>query len=249
MYTPHDMLMIGIAIGLASLVQGYGGFGFGIVAMALLAFMPFQMIDMTTAVSLVALAVIALLFAISRRNSRVEWRDAGLVILGACFGQPLGYWFICSCGNHAIFRIALGLFLIAAGINGIVSRTIHRRFPRFTCIPVGLTSGFLGGAFVTGGPPVVLYLYSKVKDPREMKATVQFVFATMLVVRLSLVAFMGDGFTSSVLTLSAWIIPACIPLLLLGHLLSRKGSPRAFKSVVYALIVVAGISLVAKASL
>ena len=86
----------------------------------------------------------------------------------------------------------------------------------------------MSDAFTSGGPPIVIYIFSRVDDPREMKATLQVIFMSVTIVRIITVLLGPVGFTFDVIKLSLFAIPACIPVLILGNRLSQKFSPEEF---------------------
>lgn len=241
---PETLLVIGM-LAVAAFVQGYCGFGFGIAAMSLLALLQLPMTGVATTVTITGVAVILLLLLLTHSDSHIRWRRGLLLLGGIAVGQPLGYWFIHSLGEHGVFRVALGLTLIAFAVNGILSPHIRRRVPAAVAIGIGVISGFLGGAFCTGGPPTVLYLYSQADDPRDMKATVQFVFVSGMIYRLILIGIAGD-YSREILAVSFYALPIAIPVLIAAHALSKRASVDLFRRVVYSLIGLSGLVILAR---
>jgi uncharacterized membrane protein YfcA len=243
--TPEVLLIVG-AFAVAAFVQGFAGFGFGITVMSLLGLTSLGLERVSAVVSIAALGLLAVLLLRSRRDGDVQWGQVAMIMGGAVLGMPLGYAFITAMGDRPVFRIALGAFLTVAGVIGVAGARIERRLPGAVAIPVGVLSGFLSGAFVTGGPPIILYLYSRVHDARRMKATVQLLFLIMVAYRLVLIAFGPLGFGGGVLTTAAVAVPACLPVLLLGHFLSWRTTAERFKSVIYVLVSLLGVVMLVK---
>ncbi len=246
--TLETIIIIVAILALAALVQGYGGFGFGIVSISLLALLGKGMEQLAIIVSLVALVVVACLLALSRSRGHVRWKTGLLILIGIAIGQPAGYWFIATFGDQPIFRILLGIFLLAVGLFTAKGPQRMRRLSPALATPAGIFSGFLAGAFVTGGPPVVLYLYSMTEDPREMKGTIQFVFLSSILVRLSIIPF-GAGYQMPTLRTAALAIPFAVVALVLGHWLSHKGSVSMFRLIVGLAISTCGIIAIIKGAL
>jgi uncharacterized membrane protein YfcA len=156
-------------------------------------------------------------------------------------GLPLGYMFILKFGEQPVFKIILGAVLLVYMFLGVFNVQIRKKLPRFLGVPFGAVGGWLGGAFSSGGPPIVIYLFSRVDDPREMKATLQVIFLAVTLVRIITVYLGPVGFTFNVFKISLFAIPACIPVLILGNLLSRKFSPERFKKTIYYMIGAFGV--------
>jgi uncharacterized membrane protein YfcA len=236
------------AVALAALVQGFGGFGFGIVAMSVAGLTSVALEPAAAVFNCVALAVVLVLLRVSRRQGVIWWKEAILLLVGSFAGQPFGYAFILRTGDQPVFRLALGLFLLAAGVHGLTARSQRRPWPRWTALPVGLFSGFLSGAFSTGGPPLILFLYSRAADARTMKATIQFIFAATLASRLLLIQFEGSGLTRATGLAAAACAPVAFALMALGHRLSLRVTPRRFTQCVYAAIALLGASIAIRAA-
>jgi uncharacterized protein len=222
-----------------ALVQGYSGFGFGILATSLLALLDLNMAGMAAVVTFGALCTSLVLLPITRAEAHIDWRRALLILSGNLCGQPAGYWFIHTWGDRPVFRIALGAVLLAFAVNGMVTPHVRRRLPLALAPAVGLAGGFLAGAFVTGGPPVILYLYSQTDDPRTMKATVQFIFLISTAYRLVWVGVSGD-MTLPVVRLALLSLPVVLPVLVLAHALSKRISVAGFRRAVFAVILLTG---------
>jgi uncharacterized membrane protein YfcA len=238
-----------LVILIAGFVHGYGGFGFGILSMSVFSLLPVDIERMSVVITLNVLVIPPLVFVLSRSRGHVRWADIGLLFLGAMCGQPVGYWFIATFGDRAIFRVVLGAVLLVAAANGFRSSFRPRRFPLWSAPLFGTVSGFLAGAFVSGGPPVVLFLYSRTRDPRDMKATIQALFVMMTIFRMSIIGVAGRGYTQDVLLLSAISIPLVIPFVALGHRFSDRGNVLAFRRGVYCLIGAFGVMGLTKGAL
>ncbi len=236
MLDPHIVLPTVVIVGLAALVHGYGGFGFGMTCMTLFALLPRDLERLAVVATIAAGAIVGTLLACSWKDSRIAWRRLALLLGGTLAGQPAGYWFIRNFTDHPILRITFAIILLLFAANGLRGPHRARTLPVLLALPVGLLSGFVAGAFVAGGPPVVLYLYSQTKDPRDMKATIQVFFCCGVVYRLMLVAVMGGGFTSDVLLLSAWAVPLSLIMVCAGHILSKRVTVAQFQKYVYATI-------------
>ncbi len=235
------------AVVLAAAVQGYGGFGFGIVAMAVLAMLRVPMESASAFVTVAATLLVAVLAWLSRRDGKIAWDQVALICAGALVGVPLGYLFLVTFGDQPAGRVVLGLVLVGFCIAGLLKPPAGRGKSSGPALPVGVLSGFLGGAFVTGGPPVVLYLYSRAKDPRTMKPTIQVIFLVVCIFRLATAAGSKVFFRRDVKIASAISAPLALVLLGLGHHLSCKSSPAVFARVVQMIIGLTGAVLVVRA--
>lgn len=232
-------------LALAGLVQGYCGFAYGITSIALLALLSRPMAPMAAMVNITCFFILVLLLYLSREHGRIRWKQAGLLLAGGAVGSPVGFAFITHMGDRPVFRLALAGYLILAGAMGMRSPNGRKPWPGWMALPTGLFSGFLSGAFVTGGPPIVLYLYSRTDDPREMKATIQFVFIVLTAYRIAQL-FTTPQVFDGVLRLSGWGVLAAAGTLVAGHALAKRSSVDLFRRIVNGLIVALGVFIAVK---
>jgi uncharacterized membrane protein YfcA len=235
----------------AAWVHGYSGFGFGIICMALMAFLPMGMERASVVVSLTGFVILVVLVFISRGGGRVRWDQVLLLIPGGVLGVPLGYRFISAFGDQPVFRFVLGGALMIFAVLGARKRgKTPRALPGWAALPIGLISGFIGGAFVTGGPPIVMYLYSRTRDPRDMKATIQATFMALSATRIATIALGEKGLAAEgTLRMALIFLPFVVAALIMGHRLSLGHSVDFFRKVVNGLIFLMGLSIVVQTAL
>ncbi|MGK7902582.1 MAG: sulfite exporter TauE/SafE family protein [Hormoscilla sp.] len=231
---------------LAAFIGGYAGFGSGIIAVSLVTFIPYNIQILIDSISLILFIPKIILILIARTNGKILWKTALLILFGCLIGIPLGYKFIVIFGNQSIFRICLGAILILLGINGIKSSV--KKMAKYWAIPIGILSGFLTGAFLMGGPPFIMYLYSRTDEPQKMKATIQFILFFMLIIRgVSMFVDQATVDYANIIWLNAWTLPFVIPIIIISHRLSLNNSPQIFRKVIYRLITMFGSIILTKA--
>lgn len=225
-------------LAVASFVFGLAGFGIGLVALSLLPFL----IPPATAVPLVTVysTTFALVMAIQLRRD-VVWSRLADLLLGSVVGAPLGVWVLVTLSPGMLRRL-IGVVLIVVvliDLRGVYPQGLSGR-------PWGLGAGFLsgllGGAVGTPGPPVVLYAVAQRWKPRPLKATLQaFFLANQAMV---LMGYWRAGLlTPEVVQLAAvFALPAIAGVALGMHLFSRVDHVR-FRRVVFALLLVTGLTL------
>lgn len=240
MFSSVDLVVIAV-LAFSAFVHGYAGFALGSLAMAMLALAPVGMESVAAVVTINVFVVPLVLFSISYHRQTIHWRQIAILAGGCLVGLPLGYWFIAVWGERPLFRLVLGVALVGIAILGWRGAEGFRRIPTAFAPIAGILGGFMGGAFVAGGPPLVVYLYSRAKDSRDMKATAQILFTCNTFGRLVLVGFGPSGYTPQLLRLALASLVVAIPLVFLGHRLSRHGSATRFRRAVCVLIAVLGL--------
>ncbi len=242
-----EILLYIASITVATFVHGYGGFGFGYISVAIFAMLPLTMSTAVNVLTLVSFPVAIVLAILDGRRNPVDWRIVGLLATGIVFGTPVGYWFVLSYGQTQNFRIAFGVLLIAFGLyNQFVSHGKYR-IGRAWGPLFGLAGGFLGGAIVSGGPPMVVFTYGQSDDPRTKKGTLQVTFLIASISRTLLIGFTPGAFDTSLLVTAAAVSVPVVGAMTIGHHLSIRSSPHTFRHVVNVVLLGFGVYLVVSA--
>ena len=245
-------VLMAVAI-VAALVQGYAGFGFGIIMIAVLSFVVKDLERVAALTMLLSMAMMIVFLLLSRNRPPVRWKLVALIAPGMLIGTPLGFWFISTFGAAPIARLCLGILFVAFAAQNLFLPRLTRRPPMALGPPTGAAGGFFSGAYSTGGPPIVLYLYSQSSDPREFKSTVKALLLALTIVRLATMLVSGGlggaGVNADLLWATLWCLPAVLVTVFVGHAFSRKHGVETFRRVVYALIAASGIVLIVRAAM
>ena len=218
--------------------QSIIGFGVALVCMPLL----IQIFDPVSAAALVALFVFPLQLIIMWRyrralNIRPFWR----VLVGVIVGRPIGGLLLERLDERVILS-ALGILLIGYAVYSLTRprlRTIHHPAWAFGC---GLAAGILGGAYNTGGPPVVIYGSSMGWDSDRFRANLQALF--LINSSLVILAHVAAGHVNTLVLENLLVaLPATLLALGVGFALSRYVREAAFRKAVLVLLVVIGARL------
>jgi len=173
---------------LAGFVHGLGGFGFGLVAMALLP-MLMSLHDAVAAVVLLTVVVVGVTFL--KMRAHYSWRQGLWFVVGSCVGTPLGVAFLIKMDERFLRHCLGGVMVLLAFNELFIFRKKGLPIPSFLAFPIGLVSGSLGGAFNMGGPPAIAFVYSQPWSKEQVTALLQVVFGTGIVVRLTLLGSAG----------------------------------------------------------
>jgi uncharacterized membrane protein YfcA len=251
MLSPETTLIIltAVAAAVAAFVQGLLGFGFGITAMALLAVLLVDMECASAVISLDALAVVAVLFLLTRSDGRIHWRKVAVLVAGIALGMPAGYWFLAAFKDRALFRIVAGLVMAGFGLFGLRSIRVTRPLSAAWGLLLGVLGGCVSGSLVSGGPPLVVYLYSQDRNAHTMKRSLQVVFLAGLVIRIITMGTMGSVRQTDVLTAAAVSLPMALVFLGAGHLAARRMNPTLFRKAAFGFILAMGIATALRALL
>ena len=209
---------------LAYMVRGIAGFGSGLIAVPLLAFMfPVQIV----------VPVVVLLDYIGsasqglKNYKQIAWREQVPLVPFSLIGVALGLTLLKSL-TSATLTDALGVFVIVYAIYQLLPLP-ELRGSRLFAVPCGLFGGGVGTLFGTGGPFYVIYFGLRSLDKSEFRAT----FATNFLIdgAIRLAAYAAFGFFEPDVLLASI---AALPIVALalwsgGHVhttMSREGYAR-----------------------
>jgi len=232
------ILVFGVTI-FASFAAGFSGFGATLLIMAGLSWYVPEPERLSAVCMLVGVVIMGSIFFISRLESPIDWRSVGLLYAGLLPSLPIGYQVIQKYGASPVFLVILGIVLICFAVNGLV----RPRFPRvhfFWAVPLGFLSGFLSGAFISGGPPMVLYLYSREQDPRRAVVSLQTIFLMAMATRILVTESIGPGLSPEIWLWFLGVLPVVLVSTLIGRYCARRVSAESFTQAVYMLIGIGG---------
>jgi len=220
----------------AALLQGFSGLGFGIVNMAGFSFLDFDLERISVVVTIVFTLNTFLLLYLSNIRMRIKWKIVLFISIGVLIGIPVGYRFILMFHQMPLFKISLGIIILIASLFFFFPLRFRRKIHPAYGIFFGAVSGFIAGAFMTGGPPLTLYLYSQIDDPRDMKSTVQAAFIIGGFIRLFTVGVGKAGYSTNILLIALIVQLPSFIMLFIGHFLSEKIGLQLIRKIIYGLI-------------
>jgi uncharacterized protein len=156
---PDQFLWFGAILFLSAAIQAITGFGFGLLALALLGLI-MDVRGASASIAVVGLFLNAILLARYWRAFRLArvWP----MILAAAVISPLGVLFLQRAPSGSIL-IVLGAVMLTTFLHMRFAPLRARRpwHPVYLGVPCGIVGGWVGGAFGTGGPPLVAYLVTQ----------------------------------------------------------------------------------------
>jgi uncharacterized membrane protein YfcA len=141
---------------LAGFVQGCAGFGLGMTAAPALMLVLGRDPSFVTPVVLSMSAINSLAGGLEARRS-LRWRFLLPLAAGGMAGTPLGIA-VLRYVDDTVLRAATGAVVLAFAAALLTGWRRPMPNAPYTLFPVGLSSGFLGGALAMGGPPAILFL-------------------------------------------------------------------------------------------
>lgn len=234
---PDALLVLAILL-VAALVQGFFGFGFGIVAMGGLT-LSHDLIQASGLVNITGIVVMAwLTFRLRRHILRgLAQRMLAPMLLGVFFG-------VLALGRveRDLMVSILGASIVIVALWNLLQPRLRTRESPWLDGSMALLGGLLSGAFNTGGPPLIIHLYRRPENPEVIKATLQSLLLIMIVSRLPLAAAHGL-LSSPIWTEAALMVPFVMAGVSAGIALARRISPERFRRACWVALGLLGIGL------
>jgi uncharacterized membrane protein YfcA len=209
-----EVIAVGLGLTLAVTLQAATGFGFALLAGPVL----YAVIAPARAVVLLlilGLVVNVLVLAGERRARQVDWRALAPALLAAVPGLPIGAVLVRVLPAAAL-RIGIGLVVCA-----FVAYRWRNRSAASTVAPggasgalAGFAAGVLTTSTTTNGPPLALWLGGRGLRPAVVRDTVSAAFLALDLVGIAVVLAVVGLHRSLA---SAYLLPALVPLVLVGH--------------------------------
>ncbi|HYC46712.1 MAG TPA: sulfite exporter TauE/SafE family protein [Burkholderiales bacterium] len=240
-----QMLWIGTAVLAAYIVRGMSGFGAGLVAAPLLAFvLPVHVVIPTAGL----LVFILFIFLTIRDRRSVNWRELKLLAPPTIAGVIAGLVLFTMLDNRLLL-IMLGGFLV---LYAVYMLAVHAfGLPQFKCserwaIPLGFAGSFFDTLFGGGGGTlVVIYVHARGLGRMEFRATLAMLWFLEMIARISGYAISGF-YTREVLMLVAALLPITWAGTWIGERLGNRVSQVAFSRILAAVLLLSGVSLMFK---
>ena len=238
-----SIILIELILLAAALTRSTLGFGDALVAMPLLAFV----VPVRMAAPLVAL--------LSTLNAAIilwrEWNEFSLraalpLILVALAGIPLGAWLLRE-GDERIVKALLAGVILGFSTWSLRNPSLPELKSRWWILPFGVSAGFLGGAYNTAGPPLVMYAALQRWESEQFRLTLQGYFLPAGLVILLFHAN-GDLLTCEVLNLFVMSIPLIAVAAVIGRRLSKKIPKQQFVRVVHYFLLMIAVVLLLRAA-
>jgi uncharacterized protein len=229
----------------AFVVRGMSGFGAGLIATPLLAFM----LPMHVVVPVSGLLVFVLfVFLTIRDRHSVIWRELKLLAAPTLVGVAAGLYLFTALDNRLLL-VMLGGFLVAYAAYMLVVHFFG--LPELRCsekwaAPVGFAGAFIDTLFGGGGGTlVVIYMHARGIGKMEFRATVAVLWFIEMIARIAGYTVAGY-YTAGTLLLVAVLLPMVWAGTWVGERISNRISQGTFSRILAVMLMLSGISLLLK---
>lgn len=223
-------------------VKGLSGFGSGLIAIPLLAFM-FPLTFIVPVLGLLSYS--GTIMQSFHLRKQVVWRDLLPLIPFSLTGIAIAVWLLVNVDSNKLV-LSLGVFVLLYSIYSLLPLSVHAGSRRWA-IAAGLGGGTVGALFGTGGPFYVVYLKMRQLNKNQFRATIAMIFLVDGGARMMGYALHGL-FTEQVLWLVLTLFPVLLAGMYVGHHLHVKIEQKLFNQIISVLLLVSGVMLIFKST-
>jgi uncharacterized membrane protein YfcA len=239
---PPELLLATAMLFCAASVQGFLGFGFGMAAMAGLTF-THDLVHASGVVNVTGGVLTSVM--VWQLREHVLWPTVRRIVPALMFGVAIGVFALGHLDRQLMVRL-LGVTIVGIALWNLAAPRLHEHASIAADLAAGFVGGVLGGAFNTGGPPLIAHLYRRTEQPVVLKATIQSIFLGISLSRAPL-AVVSGLMGPDVWRDAAVALPLAFVGLWAGHSLSHKISPERFRRAAWIALGVLGALLLVRA--
>lgn len=238
--TPLQIVLSVCIIFMAYTVKGLSGFGSGLIAIPLLAFM-FPLTFIVPILGLLSYS--GTVMQSFHLRKQVVWRDMLPIIPFSLLGVFIAIWLLVNVDANRLLT-ALGVFVLLYSIYSLLPLAIHTGGRKWA-IAAGFGGGMVGALFGTGGVFYVVYLKMRQLSKSQFRATIAMIFLVDGGARMTGYALHGL-YTSQVLLFALMLFPVLFAGMYVGNHLHIKIDQHRFNQVISVLLLLSGVMLIIK---
>lgn len=222
-------------------MAGVAGFGNQIITLPLLALLVGLDAGKCT---LVVLGTVMYAVLTARWHRRINRRELGIIVALAGVGLVAGMYLFERFDQYERgMRIALGVFVLVVGVQGLVWPELLKLVPTPVARALVLAGGVVHGVFTTGGPLLVIYAQRAMPHKSEFRTTLALMWL-ILNAGLMIGWTLSHNWSPRTLPLCLVGLPFTFAGLTAGEYLHHKLDGPTFRRLVNALLVVNGVLLI-----
>ena len=221
---------------------GLIGFGSTVIALPLLA----QFFALKFAVPLLMLLDLAAFLLLGARvHKRIQYAEIGRLVPFIAVGMVAGLVLLIEVAEHKLIAV-LGFFLLFYASYSLLRRGPPLALSRAWCAPIGLAGGVFSALFGTGGVLFAIYNAGRIRDKDALRATNAAMIMLSSLARVVLFGVAGLLTQDGLIATALLLLPAMLGGAWLGNRLHAAVPAVAVVKAVYALLVIAGLLLLAR---
>ena len=242
MNQPQIILLVAVINFAAAFFQGAAGFGYALMAMALMPlFLP---MSVCSAISAVTVVVIGLQMTLVLCRE-LQWRLIVLPVFSCLTTINLGLYLLDQF-DELLLRIILACLLLLVTAIFFIMRRRQLVLPNrwYTAVGAGLITGISTGMFNIVGPFFLVYYMNVCETPLSMKASLEFSFLLSGLYSSAMHLFVYHNITLEAAPMLATSAAAALLAGVLGLKVFRKIDKNKISLVAYILLPLMAVNLI-----
>ena len=237
-------LQVLLVVFFATLIRSTFGFGEGLIAVPLLAFI----LPIGIAAPVVVLLSITIAAVVVVQDWRkIHVRSTGWLLMPTFAGIPLGILLLASSHQRIVKAVLAIVLILFSGYFLIGKRPLElQKDSRPWLLSCGFFAGVLGGAYGMNGPPLVVYGAIRRWSPQHFRATLQGYFLPASIVAMA--GYWIAGLWVPAVTHYYLVsLPVALPAIFLGRIINGRLRGDSFLKYVHIGLVCIGALLLEQA--
>lgn len=232
-----------LIIFLAYLMFGISGFGASLISVPLLT----QMLPLDFVLPLCVLLDFVTAMTLGKStHTQVDRQEIRRLLPFVLVGTLIGVSLLIQLPRH-ISLLCLGAFITAYGTYSLLNRGSVQTIGTAWSGLAGLMSGIGSALFGIGGPAYVIYLARRIQDKSLLRATIARMATINICLRLAALVVSGLLFQKKAWLADLLLMPVALAGLWAGHQAHARLKGANFSHLVNLLLVLSGISVLARA--
>ncbi|MCR4562329.1 MAG: sulfite exporter TauE/SafE family protein [Bacilli bacterium] len=234
-----EVLFVIVAF-VANIVQAITGFAGTVLAMPL----SIDLVGYNVArpiLNLVAIVICLIVVIFNFKN--IEWKKLLFLIVFVGIGFGLGFLIQRFAFDGERLLKVYGTIICLIALTYLFFDMEGKQFPKWLQPIILILAGIIHFLYTSGGPLVVLFAASTIKDKNKFRTTLSFMWVILNSIIFTTNIIDGQ-FTPRVWMLSAIVIGSCFVSLILGKLILKKLDRKMFMRLTYILLFISGVSAV-----
>jgi len=238
--TLWQMVFSIVVIFFAYTVKGLSGFGSGLIAIPLLAFI-FPLTVIVPVFGLLSYS--GTLMQSFQLRKQVVWADILPLLPFSLAGISIAIWLLINV-DEKLLTVILGGFVLSYSIYSLLPLPELKGGRKWAVVAGGM-GGLVGALFGTGGPFYVLYLKMRSLNKGQFRASIAMIFFVDGGVRIAGYAINGL-YTTQVVWMLVLLFPVLFAGMYTGNHLHVKLEQKKFNQIISILLMISGIMLLYK---
>lgn len=232
--SPGELVVVGVAVALAAMLQGSIGFGMGMIAAPVVALVQPTLLPAT----LVLLAAVVTTLTLVTDRQHVDLRGTGWALTGRVPGSVAGAAVVALAPDRVLALLVAAVVLAGTVITGLGWRPEPTKGALLTA---GAASGLFGTATSIGGPPMALVWQGH--HGARLRGTMSAFFLVGSAVSVATLAVAG-AVDAEIMRVVVLLLPMPVVGFVLSRGLNRVLDPVRQRRVAIAVSVVGAVLLI-----